>query len=227
MFDLEAPVMPNLILGNPIPYSAYEETGVRPSWARVSALPPTCLPEPPGVPGSGQVVIYDTGLSNAYLSSLGGVSASFVEIPSFGGTYLDPVAGHGTFIAGLAKLLGNPASVHVERAISSFGDVDVATVAARIALLASSPQSNTIISLSFGSEMGENPNLSFLGEMIRAVQAEGAVVVASAGNDASHRRRYPAAFRDVVGVGGLGPYGPAPTTNYGRWVRACAPSTIS
>jgi Subtilase family len=73
--------------------------------------------------------------------------------------------------------------------------------------------------------MDQNPHMGFLGEMIRAVQAEGAVVVASAGNDASHRRRYPAAFREVVGVGGLGPYGPASTTNYGRWVRACAPST--
>jgi hypothetical protein len=222
MFDLDMPVMPNLILGNPIAYSAYEQTGVRPSWARPSAAPPYC-PQEPGVTGDGHVFIYDTGLDNALLSGLG--VTGDVEIASFGGNFLDPVAGHGTFIAGLVKLIGNPGTVHVEHVVTSFGDVDVLNAGYRIGTLASADLSDVIISLSFGSEMDENPNMSFLGEMIRTAQDQGAVVVASAGNDASHRRRYPAAFRDVVGVGGLGPYGPAPTTNYGRWVRACAPST--
>ncbi len=220
------PVMPNLILGNPIPYSAYEQTGVRPSWARPSTAPPPC-PKPPAVPasGSGKVWIYDTGFANSYLVARG-VKGDPETVP-VSGTYLDPVAGHGTFIAGLVELIGHPAEVHVEKVVTSFGDVDVAAAGFRIGTLAAtSPSlSDTIISLSFGSEMDENPNLSFLGEMIRTAQADGAVVVASAGNDGSQRRRYPAAFRDVVAVGGLGPYGPAPTTNYGRWVRACAPST--
>ena len=47
--------------------------------------------------------------------------------------------------------------------------------------------------------------------------------MASAGNDATCRPTYPAALRGVVGVGAIGPYGPAPFTNYGPWVRACAP----
>ena len=37
------------------------------------------------------------------------------------------------------------------------------------------------------------------------------------------RPTYPAALRDVVGVAAVGPDGPAPFTNYGPWVRACAP----
>ncbi len=49
------------------------------------------------------------------------------------------------------------------------------------------------------------------------------VVVASAGNDASCRRVWPAAFDDVIAVGAVGPDGPAPFTNRGGWVTACAP----
>ena len=47
--------------------------------------------------------------------------------------------------------------------------------------------------------------------------------MASAGNDALSRPVLPAALPGVVGVGALGPGGPAPFPNYGPWVDACAP----
>ena len=50
------------------------------------------------------------------------------------------------------------------------------------------------------------------------------MVVASAGNDASCRPTIPASLPGVVSVGGIGPAGPAPFSNYGPWVRACAPA---
>jgi hypothetical protein len=55
--------------------------------------------------------------------------------------------------------------------------------------------------------------------------ATGAVVVASAGNDATDRPLFPACLPDVVAVGALDPYGPAAYTNHGAWVDACAPGT--
>jgi len=58
---------------------------------------------------------------------------------------------------------------------------------------------------------------------IAVIQAQGTVVVASAGNDASCRPSWPAALPGVVSVGALSPWGVAPFTNYGSWVRACAP----
>jgi hypothetical protein len=58
---------------------------------------------------------------------------------------------------------------------------------------------------------------------IRFAQSKGAVVVPSAGNDGVRRRALPAALPGVVGVGALGPSGPAPFTKDGNWVRACAP----
>jgi subtilisin family serine protease len=55
------------------------------------------------------------------------------------------------------------------------------------------------------------------------VQGLSTVVVASAGNDATCQPCYPAAFENVVAVAALGPGGPAGFSNYGNWVRACAP----
>ena len=50
------------------------------------------------------------------------------------------------------------------------------------------------------------------------------MIVASAGNDGTCSPTYPAAFAGVVSVGGIGPDGPSWFTNYGDWVRACAPA---
>jgi subtilisin family serine protease len=49
------------------------------------------------------------------------------------------------------------------------------------------------------------------------------VVVASAGNDGTCEPMFPAALPGVVSVGAVGPDGPAFFSNYGPWVRACAP----
>ncbi|MGI9596141.1 MAG: S8 family serine peptidase, partial [Acidimicrobiales bacterium] len=58
---------------------------------------------------------------------------------------------------------------------------------------------------------------------IEALQGDGWLVVASAGNDASCRRTWPAALKDVVSVAAVGPHGPAWFSNFGPWVDACAP----
>jgi subtilisin family serine protease len=77
------------------------------------------------------------------------------------------------------------------------------------------------VNLSFG---GYAPvDMVRLHEAVSRLQDAGTVVVASAGNDATCRPAYPAGFPGVVSVGALGPYGPAHFTNYGPWVRACAP----
>jgi Subtilase family len=51
------------------------------------------------------------------------------------------------------------------------------------------------------------------------------VFVASAGNEGTCVEQYPAALPEVIGVGALCPTGPAPWSNYGPWVDACAPGT--
>jgi hypothetical protein len=136
---------------------------------------------------------------------------------------LDPVAGHGTFIAGVIEQLAPGCTIHVEHVVSPDGDTDVSTVAKMLNAIAAGGDLPDFLSLSFGGTAAERP-LALAGAIAR-VQLHGVVVVASAGNDGSCEPQYPAALDGVVAVGALGPDGPAPWTNYGPWVDACAPGT--
>jgi len=100
------------------------------------------------------------------------------------------------------------------------GDGDEATIAARLDELALAGDVD-LVNLSFGGFALERPLV--LETAVRRLQAAGAVVVASAGNEATCRPTFPAALPGVVGVGAIGAGGPASFTNHGPWVRACAP----
>lgn len=142
--------------------------------------------------------------------------------------YLDPVAGHGTFIAGVIEQLAPGCTIHVHRVLTPFGmaaedevaDAISAAVAGTLAGCGSVPD---IINLSLGGPVMEHPFK--LAAAVSAAVAKGIVVVASAGNSGTCTPQYPAALDGVVAVGALGPDGPAPWTNYGGWVDACAPGT--
>ncbi len=134
---------------------------------------------------------------------------------------LDPAAGHGTFIAGLIDQLAPGCAITIHRVLSTFGDGDEVTIAACLDALEPADPARTILNLSFGGYVIDHPHL--LARAVRRLQRMGVVVVASAGNDATCRPTYPAALDGVVSVGAVGPGGPAPFTNYGSWVRACAP----
>ncbi len=135
-----------------------------------------------------------------------------------GDDHLEPAAGHGTFIAGLVDHLAPGCEFTIERVLSSYGEGDEVHIARRIHALAGTVD---ILNLSFGGYAMQHMHV--LAVAVRRAQAMGTVVVASAGNDATCRPTYPAALRGVVGVGAIGPDGPAPFTNFGPWVRACAP----
>jgi subtilisin family serine protease len=146
-----------------------------------------------------------------------------------GDNYLAPAAGHGTFIAGVISRVVPGCRVFVGKVLSNSGAGDEWTVAKRIRhltkkLAASAVTAeHSILSLSFGAPVLDHPHL--LAHVITDIQALGVVVVASAGNDSLPYPNYPAALPDVVGVGALSPFGPAPFSNYGPWVDACAPGT--
>jgi hypothetical protein len=149
---------------------------------------------------------------------------------------IDYAAGHGTFIAGIYRRLAPMAEVTVVRVMQSAGDVDDATVAQalaeRFALDADTPPDEVpyhLLSMSFTGYTEEDDPPFALAEVLDEIQhryPDSVAVVASAGNDASCRLTWPAGLEGVVGVGGLGSDGrPAPFTNYGTYVRACAPAT--
>jgi subtilase family protein len=199
--------------------------------AEAPALPPTTTDannrsEP-------TIVVVDTGIAAGQLrpnalAGIGGVqfgARSPDEVPDEDippDDLIDPVAGHGTFIAGLIEQIAPGCKLKVNGLLSGYGDAsedDVAMVLDALCVQAGGPPQ--ILSLSFGGyaliEMAR------LAGAVRALRDKGTVVVASAGNDATCRPLYPAAFPGVISVGALGPGGPAFFTNYGPWVRACAP----
>jgi subtilisin family serine protease len=174
------------------------------------------------------IVVLDTGLAGDGLRphALRGLpaDAAHVESPDEDRDgRIDPVAGHGTFIAGIIERIAPGCELSVNGVLGGYGDADEVTVAEAIEALID-PNTGTgpdLVNLSFGGyALGQMERLA---EAVRMVQAAGSIVVASAGNDATCQRSYPAALPGVVSVGAIGPDGPAPFTNYGDWVRACAP----
>jgi subtilisin family serine protease len=166
-----------------------------------------------------------------------------------GGT-LDPDTGHGTFIAGLIRQLCPDANILSVRVMHSDGVVPEDVLLEALTLLAlrqKTAQRNNdpdsiidIVSLSLGY-YHEHPDEKRLDSPLRHVIRElgelGVIVVAAAGNDATNRPMYPAAFaprRDdpsvdagcppLIAVGALNPNGStALFSNAGPWVTTRCP----
>jgi subtilisin family serine protease len=143
--------------------------------------------------------------------------------------FLDPAAGHGTFIAGLYGRLAPGTIVTVAKEMGTFGDIDDADAARAIARAAARVDDGPlIVSMSFrGFTEADDPPIA-LAWAIRLLRrtrrtAGSVALVASCGNDASCRPTWPAVLRGVIGVAALGVENPAPFTNFGPNARACAP----
>jgi Subtilase family len=239
-----SPVYASPVYASPVYASEYLATGRRASSARpvtpadaAELAKALGLVEAPKKAGEPDVVVLDTGLSCqgtfrpaalANLESLvtpGGGAGQAQDVPDAvpvpPDTLLDPAAGHGTFIAGLVERVAPGAAVEVWRVLQPEGDGDEVSIAWAIESLPRRDSRGAILNLSFGGHVLDHPEV--IAAAVRTAQANGYVVVASAGNDAVCRKTYPAALPGVVSVGAIGPGGPAPFTNFGPWVRACAP----
>ena len=209
----------------------FRRSGRRPHSAH-PAEPPN-LPFVAGGPTEGpNIVIVDTGIADTSHPQLDGVlpirsAAGVMRVDSaerWDGNdddQIDPIAGHGTFVAGIIRMVAPRSRLTVLGPVSGFGDIcehDLVRVLEQVADLDPRPD---IVNLSLGGYSVED--MPMLRNAVLQLQALGMIIVASAGNDATCYPSYPAAFPDVIAVGALGPAGPAHFTNYGPWVRACAP----
>jgi len=200
-------------------------TAPRKSTVRSSAAPKT-MPTKAGGTGACRVVVVDTGLAaDPFLPA--GLQAQSAgrgirdEPDADDDGNLDPAAGHATFIAALVEQLAPDAKVEVRQVLSTFGDGSDSDVADTLWTLVDAPPD--VVNLSFaGYSEGDVAPLAIRNAVAELV-ARGTAVVAAAGNDATCRPAWPASLDGVVGVGALGPAGPAWFTNHGPWVRACAP----
>jgi hypothetical protein len=170
--------------------------------------------------GAGVVIgVCDSGLlaDTASAAWLGGVTG---EVDSLGpllanGLYDIPrYCGHGTFIAGVARCEAPESTVYVANDYINGGLQEWKVVQQLQALIAN--QAPQVVNLSAGSYSRYDwPLLSF-----SAFEYGGVTLVCAAGNDATHRRFWPAAFDWAVAVGALGAdqRNRAWFSNYGDWV---------
>ena len=239
------PYRSNPYRSNPYRSNPYRSNPYRSNLQTSSAIPAAKREFPPrDLAGPGahpRVAVLDTGLAEGAQipDLLGNANASArisgdSEYPDSNlvnaagitwakDNWLDPVAGHGTFIAGILEQLAPGCTIHVHHVVSGLGDAIESDVIQRVLALAALPDGDRpdILSLSLGgTALAQAPALR---SAIALAQLRGIVVVASAGNDGTSQPQYPAAFDDVIAVGAVGPDGPTPWTNYGSWVDACAP----
>lgn len=129
--------------------------------------------------------------------------------------------GHGTFVAGVLRQAAPGVAFDPEVALSSSGLGDEQMLVAALDRLNSQV---SIVNLSLGyftqDDLAPLPLVNKMAEL----EQRRTVVVASAGNAATDRRCYPAALPDVVAVAAVAPgaLAPAPYSNFGGWVDACA-----
>jgi Subtilase family len=200
------------------------------------AVPASLDPWPSVAPvkeGKGvRVAVVDTGfLAEGYNKSwLSGVIADPSDIedpdswPSPDG-FIDPYAGHGTFIAGVIRCIAPGAEVTVEQVIDEAGVVDEAALIKQLdQALAKSPD---VISFSAGTytrcNLPPKAFVEFYESRLR--HHKGVVLVAAAGNDATRDPFWPAAFPWAVSVGSLDATGRDRSyfSNFGGWVDVYAP----
>jgi hypothetical protein len=183
------------------------------------------------LPGTGvTVAVLDTGLVDPAPAWFDGETSLLdpgqdgEPAVSGGGPLTDP-AGHGTFVAGIVHRYAPGARILVHRVLDEHGYVDDVHLAQAIRVVAD--RGVDIINLSLGGYShagvdGLPATAAVLDELYAA--RPGLVVVAGAGNDATDRPFYPAAYSQVVAVAALGPDGQgACFSNYGPWVDCAAP----
>jgi subtilisin family serine protease len=182
--------------------------------------------------GGAGVLIYmdDTGLLKDAAAAhpwLAGVQGDEDPLPPedpSGTQPIPPYTGHGTFVAGVARCLAPAADVVVTNAFSTAGSELESNWIPR--LEAALSLGADIFHLTIAAHSRHDFPLIAFREWLKHLREHGgAVCVVAAGNNASRRPSWPAAFSDVIAVGSLGGdwRGRANFSNFGPWVDVYAP----
>ena len=189
-------------------------------------------PWPPPSGGGGkrydvQIGVSDTGLldgaavQHSWLTGVSGEEDPLGPVQPNGEPLIPEYAGHGTFVAGVARCMAPDASVYVNNHfLLSGGEREYVIIEKLEELITQfSPQ---VINLSAGTYTRNNWNsLGFSNFHDRHPDI---ALVAAAGNDSTDRKFWPAAFPWAVSVGALGTdqANRAWFSNYGDWVKVYA-----
>jgi subtilase family protein len=192
--------------------------------------PATAQPGPGPRDGGGSgVFIYlaDTGLlATAHRHPwLAGVTGQEDRTDVVNGILTIPqYAGHGTFVAGVARCMAPQSQVYVTDDFTAGGALTEHEIVIR--LFQALRLGADIISLSAGGTTRKDlPLLGFESFWERYRQHKNVVMVAAAGNNSSRRPFWPAAFPQVISVGALAADGRSRAyfSDFGPTVDVCAP----
>lgn len=176
-----------------------------------------------------RVAVVDTGLWTEAVGSsaspwleVGDVLADPSDVETVNPAAIHPYAGHGTFIAGVISCLAPDTRVEVEGVLVHGGAVYESEIVQQLQEAIDDDDRPQVISISAGTHTrGDFAPLGFamLGESGRLAEREDVLIVAAAGNDASDKPFWPAAFDWVVSVGSVDPdAGVSDFSNVGPWV---------
>lgn len=184
-------------------------------------LPQGTIPMPTR---SSALAVLDTGLPvpAPQLATTALVADSGTDVDLLdedGDTHLDTEAGHGAFILGLAQRVVPGLPTEQRKVLDSMGFGDDLSVCLGLAE-AKAP----VINLSLGGYTGGNRPPRALRHALRTL-GRTRVIVAAAGNNASDRLFWPAAFQGVIAVAAYDSRTeePAEFSNFGTWVDVSAP----
>jgi hypothetical protein len=221
-FPLVTPV--HIMHLSPTPDTVRTCPATEPEVPCCSATEEPCPPCPPAAPDGGADVVIgicDSGLlaDNGSAPWLAGVTGELdplgPRLPS-GRDAIPSYCGHGTFAAGVARCQAPQSTVYVSSDFVMCGGEREWVIVQKLQELAARKPAPQVVNLSAGTYSRKDwPLLSF-----SAYQAGGITLTCAAGNDATDRPFYPAAFKWAVGVGALGAdkRNRAWFSNYGDWV---------
>lgn len=174
---------------------------------------------------SALVAVLDSGLSQQYVDSsfVSGVYDAFSNSIETSDT-----VGHGTQMSLIASGLVSPLGVAPDQgpgnaivAVRAFDDNGFTSSYTLMRAVDYAIAANAqVISMSWGSEQSS----PMLETVVQYAVDKGLVLVAAAGNSPTGKPVYPAAYKNVIGVGALAPNGDVwEQSNYGEFVSVFAP----
>ena len=190
------------------------------------------------------VAVIDTGIANVrradgWLNEVPGGPGRIDPLDAFpapGNGKLDFAAGHGTFAAGIVRLVDPDARIRVYTALDSDGFADETTIAC--AMIQAVKDGADVLNLSFGMQTVDGrPSVALemaleaIDEIADAQNQPRPAIVAAAGNYGNEEKVWPAAFSDrVISVAALNPeleetYHGADWSTRGEWVTCCCVGT--